>query len=828
MMSRRDKNVKNERKDKNSNNDIINEKEQRRKNFVIARIEEEETEERILDVIVSPYRGTRNFDNKLNNDVSLQSDKKDKVENTNINTNTNVVVNSGQDNKVIDKYSPDRIPSYLRSEGGGITKKNLAALRGDKADPKEELEKNRRIFGRNYQMFLGEEKDTQTPNNNGNYETPKDIYFEEKIDTNQNDIQNNNQEYKYDTNNIDDKDINFNHYTDSDNTNNNYADNNYNGTGFDNDNIDLDSDIYYSDNTSKNTNYEDTNYEDKDIEFNHSDFETAKYAPEIIIDQPKKAEENYFNQNHSNVDNKTKVNDLTNNDFESETKDYDKPKVIDIPKEYNYKKSKQRKYVFPPLELLNQNGLSKSNGTNEIQYQISAINKVFEDFRIGARVCNYTKGPTVTQFEIKVDPGVNVKKVLSVNRNLQMELQSSSIRIEAPIPGKSTIGIEAPNINNDIVLFGDLLACDLEESKLSGKPRNKGKPLDIILGVSIDGRHMHTDIAKMPHGLIAGTSGSGKTVCIYSIIFSLIYKSTPDELKMILIDPKRNELMFFEQIPHLATPIIDDPKLATATIKWCTDEMERRYEFLRSQRKRDIEVYNEYAKANGLKPIPYLVIIIDEFADLITMAGDSFEDNVKRLTAKARSAGIHLLIATQRPSTDIIKGTIKANIQCRIAFSVKNFVDSQTIIDHGGAENLIGKGDMLLCEGKKETRIQGGFVGQDELEKLSEYFYQQDYEPNYMFTHEDIRKQVEQQENQPSDPVFDPRFEEIARFVFRQRKASANQIQTTFEIGFNRANKIIIALAQLGIVTSENIPGKAREVIISDPEELERILSQLN
>lgn len=824
MMSRRDK------KDKNNKNESIEEKEQRRRNFVIARIEEEEIDNRKLDVIVSPYRGTRNTDdNKQNKEIFDVNNKKSDIYGSKTNkedlnrptgVDKKVPVANNQDNKVLDKYSPERIPSYLRSEGGGISKKNLAALRGDKTNPEEEIEKNRRIFGRNYQMFLGEEKEVKpnTPNNTNtpNNKLTEDIYFEENIDINEkpsNNLNNIDNNYYQD-----EKEINFNYYSEQEDdyvdeyqNNNEYDEDDYNDTAFDND-IDLDDQDL--DNADLNEN---------SIEFKHSDFETAKYAPEISISQPKKEDNNYFNQDVNVKSNINKNDAETNN-----TKGVDRTNIIDIPKEYNYKKSKQKKYVYPPLELLNRNGLSKSNSTNEIQYQISAINKVFEDFRIGARVCNYTKGPTVTQFEVKVDPGVNVKKVLSVNRNLQMELQCSSIRIEAPIPGKSTIGIEAPNIKNDIVLFGDLLACDLEDSKLSGKPRNKDKPLDVILGVSIDGRHMHTDIAEMPHGLIAGTSGSGKTVCIYSIIFSLIYKSTPEELKMILIDPKRNELMFFEGIPHLATPIIDDPKLATATIKWCTDEMERRYEFLRLQRKRNIAIYNEYAKANGLKPIPYLVIIIDEFADLITMAGDSFEDNVKRLTAKARSAGIHLLIATQRPSTDIIKGTIKANIQCRIAFAVKNFVDSQTIIDHGGAENLIGKGDMLLVEGKKETRIQGAFVGQDELDAISNYFFEQDYEPSYMFTHDDIRKQAEQQDTQNNDPVYDPRFEEIARFVFRQRKASANQIQTTFEIGFNRANKIIIALAQLGIVTSENIPGKAREVIISDPEELERILSQVN
>lgn len=731
---------------------MSNVNENKHRDFVIARIDEETEKEKKVEVFVSPYGGTKTKNittyPNMSGEGRIKPDRK-------------------EENKEINKYSPERIPSFFRREGeAGINSTNIADLRGDKVDRETALEINRRRYGLNYQEFIETNDAPKVQKDVIN----KPLVFEEQV------------EYK------------------EENQNNQYNQNSQSSKN------------YYNENK-----YDD--YNKKDVNF-------VPYEEEKNYHQREQVKPNDYERENRTFG---RYNEEESIDKQSTYKEPVKEnKIYDVPKEYNQTKSKQKKYVFPPIEILNRNGLSRNNENSEIQYQISAINKVLDDFKIGGKVVTYTKGPTVTQFEVRLDPGVNVSKITTINKNLQMELKSQSIRIEAPIPGKSTIGIEAPNMKNDIVYFGDLIYEDLEHIKKLGKSRNQGHPLDVFLGLSIDGRPIHTDIAQMPHGLIAGTSGSGKTVCMYSIIFSMLYKATPDEVKLILIDPKRNELMFFEDIPHLATPIIDDPKLATATVKWCADEMDRRYEFLRANRKREITDYNEYAKQNGLKTIPYIVIIIDEFSDLITMAGDSFEDNVKRLTAKARSAGIHLLIATQRPSTDVIKGTIKANIQCRIAFAVKNFIDSQTILDHGGAENLLGKGDMLFVQGKHDVRVQGAFVSQKELDAISDYFHNQNYEPNYMFTHEDIKKQAEQQENQNSDPAYDPRFEEIARFVFRQRKASANQIQTIFEIGFNRANKIIIALAQLGIVSSENIPGKAREVLIDDPEELERILSELN
>ncbi len=504
--------------------------------------------------------------------------------------------------------------------------------------------------------------------------------------------------------------------------------------------------------------------------------------------------------------------------------------VVEAPKAVIVKtpttpKRKPNRYSYPPIEILKRGSRKSAAKSDESLFQINVINRVLEDFKIGGSVCRYTKGPTVTQFEVKLDPGVNVNKISAITKNLQMSLRSQTIRLEAPIPGKETVGIEVPNITPEKVYLGDLIADGIAKNKKESNTYHGGKPLNAALGLSISGEKMYIDVADMPHGIIAGATGSGKTIAIYSIITSILYQSSPDEVKFILVDPKKNELVFFENIPHLATPVIDDAKVAVAALKWCVDEMERRYDFLKANRKRTIADYNTMAREEGLQPIPFIVVVIDEFADLVNVASDTLEISVQRLTQKARSAGIHLLIATQRPSTDVISGTIKNNVRTRIALQVSSFVDSQTILDHSGAEKLLGKGDMLVNRGAFDTRIQGTYVSDPELEALAAYFDEADIKQDYLFTHEDLKKQVEQTENSENDVFSDVNFDEIARFVFRSRKASANQIQTTYHISFNRANKIIVGLAQLGIVTSENIPGKAREVLINDIEQLEEILA---
>lgn len=743
----------------------------KKKNFTIARIEDEPEQKKTGDRFVSPYGGSKTKDEVVYPHVKYDNNGKQYQGLDSKKDELNVISPENTISSKEDKYNPNRIPSYYRrEEDSGIQKSNIADLRGDNVDKEAEFERNRKTYGTYYRDY--QEQMAQNPKNAIPDYRRGDVIL--------------------------------------------------------------------------NPLYEEIIEEKEEIKKEEIKKEEPRYTPKQEISEPhftrvedpiyeKKEDEGvYFQKNEDNLNNK--YIESKNEKPEPEKvvipvrtshNEQSKEKVVEIVKEYEGKKHKKSDYVFPPLDILNKNGLSSNGNRGEINYQINKINEVLENFRIGGKVIDYTKGPTVTQFEVKLDPGVNVSKIKSISDNLQMDLKCTSIRIEAPIPGKDTVGIEVPNVTKDTILFGDMITQDLEEIKRSfPNSRNGGKPLNCVLGLSISGEPITIDIADMPHGIVAGTTGSGKTVCLYSLIISMIYKATPEEVKMILVDPKRNEFIYFEDIPHLATPVIDDPKLATATLKWCVSEMDRRYDFLKANRKRTIGDYNEYARANGLNIMPYLVVIIDEFADLMNTASDSLEVTVQRLTQKARSVGIHLIIATQRPSTDVISGTIKNNITCRIALAVKSYVDSQTILDHAGAEKLLGKGDMLLNRGNNDIRIQGAYIGSKELDSLSQYFIDSNFKTDYMFTHDDIRKEAEQSESSSTgtDIIYDPIFEEVAHFVFRNRKCSANQIQTTFEIGFNKANRIIIALAQLGIVSNQNIPGKARDVIINDIDELESIL----
>lgn len=475
----------------------------------------------------------------------------------------------------------------------------------------------------------------------------------------------------------------------------------------------------------------------------------------------------------------------------------------------------QRKYVAPPLNLLRRDQSARTNDYTSVNYQKEIINRTLRDFRIGGRVVHFTKGPTVTQFEIKLDAGVKVERVKNIARNLQMNLEGKSIRIEAPIPGKSTIGIEVPNIEQETVLFGDLVS----------RPEflNDGNPLNVALGIDISGDFITLDITQMPHALIAGTTGSGKSVCIHSLINSIIYKATPEEVRLVLIDPKLIELSSYEDIPHLATPVINDPKLATTALKWAVDEMQNRYELFKACRRRDITTYNELAEEDpSLQKLPFIVIIIDELADLMFVASSSVEEYIQRLAQKARAAGIHLIMATQRPSTDIIKGPIKANIPTRIAFAVNSQVDSMTILDKSGADKLLGKGDMLYSDGVNEIRVQGAYISLEEIMAVTDYI-KQNYSPDFLFSKEDLTERMQYEEAMDSDPRSDEYFEIIAQYVVENNNASINRIQKRFGIGFNRAQNIMLGLEDLGIV-SEGMAGKPRTVLVT-MEELEDILN---
>lgn len=468
---------------------------------------------------------------------------------------------------------------------------------------------------------------------------------------------------------------------------------------------------------------------------------------------------------------------------------------------------KEAPYELPPVSLFSIPPEVKTDPKESLERQKIAIDHTFEAFGVGAHVHSYTYGPTVTRFEVVLDSGVRISKVTQLQDNLKMNLSAEQIRIEAPIPGKSTVGIEVPNEVRQTVHFANLIQKDVF--------KNAKDPLTVALGQDIDGFTIVESIKAMPHGLIAGQTGSGKSVNINTILVSLLLKHTPEELKMILIDPKMVELSSYDELPHLLTPVITNVKAATAALKWAVDEMERRYQMFSESKVRDIAGYNEEAS----KALPYMVIVVDELADLMVVASQAVEESIMRLTQKARAAGIHLLVATQRPSTDVIKGTIKSNIPTRVAFSVASHIDSQTILDSAGAEKLIGKGDMLLMvNGKNKRRLQGAFVSDEDIDAVTEFIKNQ-RTPDYLFTADElIEKAINTFQN-------DELLVDVAKFVISLGEASMNRIIKNFNIGFNRAQSIVSSLESAGIV-GENVGSKARDVLVTE-EEAEEIIERL-
>ena len=480
------------------------------------------------------------------------------------------------------------------------------------------------------------------------------------------------------------------------------------------------------------------------------------------------------------------------------------------------KKEKKSKYIFPPISILRRKPAGQGEDYTGVQRQREIIDQTFKEFGIGGRVVKYTKGPTVTLFEVQLDPGVKYKLVSSLQYNLQGNLEAVSLKIDAPIPGKATVGIEVPNITRDIVYFGDMAA---NESFL--KDNN---PMNVILGLDVSGSPVYLNLTSMPHGLIAGCTGSGKSVCINSIIVSLLYKAHPDDVKLILIDPKKVEFSKFVGLPHLATPIITDNKLAAASLKWAVDEMENRYELFSSI---GASNYKEYLELTGqtkdTKHLPYIVIIIDELADLV-VSGAEVEESIMRLTAKARAAGIHLIVCTQRPSVNVINGTIKTNIPTRIAFKVNKSIDSNIILDRTGAEKLLGQGDMLYDEESGlQRRIQGTYISGSEIKDVVSYI-KDNSDAEFLFDTDELSKRASSQ-YEGANPMDDDTFLEIARYVVATQNASINKLQKTFGRSFNTIQAMVQKLEELGVV-SENLGSRARTVLVS-PEELEDIIDSL-
>ncbi|MDX9692217.1 MAG: DNA translocase FtsK, partial [Acholeplasmataceae bacterium] len=472
-------------------------------------------------------------------------------------------------------------------------------------------------------------------------------------------------------------------------------------------------------------------------------------------------------------------------------------------------------YQYPNPKLFKKIDRDLNEKPEWLLDQIDRINDTLKEFGIEGEVRGSKKGPTVTRYEIGLEPGVNVKRVLGIQDNLMMSLSSKSLRIEAPIPGKPYVGLEVPNVKPEIVAFGNVI--DTKEFL-----DDFDHPLKVALGMDIDGENVYVDIQSMPHGLIAGATNSGKSVCVNTILVSLLMKNSPEDLKLILIDPKMVELVPYNDLPHLVTPVITDAKMAAQALNWAVNEMEKRYQTFANSRARDIKSYNDLVK-RGLvddRKMPYIVVVIDELADLMMAAPHDVEDSIQRLTQKARAAGIHLLVATQRPTTDVVKGTIKSNIPVRIAFKVASFVDSVTILDYQGAETLLGKGDMLLKRTDRAHRLQGAYIPDQEIYAVTDFIREQ-YKPDYIFDHDSLKQQ-----SRTKEIITDDLFEDVAYFVVQGQNASINTIQKQFEIGFNRAQRIVEMLEAYDIVAPAQ-GTKAREVLVNT-NELEQILSQIN
>lgn len=467
-------------------------------------------------------------------------------------------------------------------------------------------------------------------------------------------------------------------------------------------------------------------------------------------------------------------------------------------------------YKHPALELLEEGQVCGYGSDEWIQEKMSLLEQTFVNFGVAVTVTgNYVQGATVTQFEIAPDPGTKVGRIKGLADDLKLSLSVTDLRIEA-IPGKNTIGIEIANDERRLVRLKEILSSPqfvLHES-----------PLFIGLGEDLTGEAVYADIASMPHGLVAGQTGSGKSVCINTLLVSILYKSTPETVRLMLIDPKRVEMAPYNDIPHLVTPVINDEKKAATALAWAVDEMERRYDLFARNGVRDIKTFNKKRKEfeAAHEQIPYILIVIDELADLMMVAAQDVEDAIIRLTQKARSAGIHLIVATQRPTVNVITGTIKSNIPTRIAFAVAQANDSRVIIDSNGAEDLLGRGDMLIAEGgNKVRRVQGAFVSDEEVARVVAFVKLQG-EPNYLIAEDALDKRIEFNEN--SD---DPMERAAIELFIEEDKASVSLLQRKLSMGYNRAAKMVDQLEEKGFITKPIGATSKRDVLLTKEELLE-------
>lgn len=536
------------------------------------------------------------------------------------------------------------------------------------------------------------------------------------------------------------------------------------------------------------------------------------------------------NEAADNEENASEISNISDNEvIESEAKDNEiisnetvvkevKAKEAAVP---DRKKAKGKDYIFPPVTLLIKEQQTQSSGYEQYLKETALkLQQTLESFGVNVTITDISCGPSVTRYEMFPEQGTKVSKILSLTDDIKLNLAASDIRIEAPIPGKAAIGIEIPNKHNQTVHFRDLIE--------SSTFKNFKSRLAFAVGKDIGGKTVVTDLAKMPHLLIAGATGSGKSVCINTLIMSILYKASPEEVKLIMVDPKMVELSIYNGIPHLLIPVVTDPKKASGALNWAVAEMTNRYKKFTETGVRNIEGYNKKVKElqksgeidpETIKKMPQIVIIIDELADLMMVAPGEVEDAIVRLSQLARAAGIHLVIATQRPSVNVITGLIKANVPSRIAFSVSSGVDSRTIIDMNGAEKLLGKGDMLFYPAgySKPVRVQGAFISDSEINDVVEFLKENEDVAVY---DTEVTEKIESKLNSAAiSQEKDEYFEAAARFVIEKDKASIGMIQRMFKVGFNRAARIVDQLADAGIVGPEE-GTKPRKVLMSS-EQLE-------
>ena len=491
--------------------------------------------------------------------------------------------------------------------------------------------------------------------------------------------------------------------------------------------------------------------------------------------------------------------------------------------EQEIKKSEEKRakeYVFPPLSLLKHGKKSGGDSDAHLRQTAMKLQQTLQNFNVNVTVTNVSCGPSVTRYELQPEQGVKVSKIVGLADDIKLNLAAADIRIEAPIPGKAAVGIEVPNKENTAVMLRDLLETD--------EFQNHESKIAFAAGRDIAGKVVVADIMKMPHVLIAGATGSGKSVCINTLIMSILYKADPKDVKLIMIDPKVVELSVYNGIPHLMIPVVTDPKKAAGALNWAVAEMMKRYDLFAQYNVRDLKGYNakvetvEAIEEEG-KPekLPQIVIIVDELADLMMVAPGEVEESICRLAQLARAAGIHLVLATQRPSVNVITGLIKANMPSRIAFSVSSGVDSRTIIDMNGAEKLLGKGDMLFYPAgyQKPARVQGAFVSDKEVQAVVDFLVKNSESVQY---NEEITNHVNSTSvaaggaasgNSGADDR-DAYFVDAGKFIIEKDKASIGMLQRVFKIGFNRAARIMDQLAEAGVVGEEE-GTKPRKVLMS-------------